>query len=376
MGMQTIVKAADPVDLLSVVPVLTGYLPSESVVFVLFEGTLSCGVVRCDLPRPDDDVGRTAATLIGFACKTPTVDGIAIVVYTDAAYERDGDVCHTALVDALRSRADACGLEIKAALCSARDAWGSYLDDRRRRSHDEVERRADTSPLPRPPSASSQATGAELPPFDLACRERVARALHRLREAQAVLLGGDAAGGATPVDSHALAAACALDDPAEHFEDALRWDPSRLNPYAAATMLWCLDRPILRDVAVAQWCRDQATGDETLAAQLDWHEGAEIPHRLAQHFWGDGPAPDFGRLERALALTKALASLAPRNVKAGALATVAWLSWALGRSTHACVHAMEALALDDEHTLAAIVMALASAGRVPEWAFRRRSDGC
>ncbi|GAB3603046.1 DUF4192 family protein [Microbacterium aureliae] len=384
--MTTIVKAANAAQFLAIVPRLLGCHVTRSVVLVPFEGKRTCGGMRFDLPHADDEVDRLAATFIGMVCKLPDVDRVAIVVYTDEAFDGHG-IPRESLVEALRIRADACGLAIVDALCVGPDAWGSYLDPdpaARRRPLDEV---ADGAPpllegMPEP--AAHQSAGVELPTVDQARAEQVGRALTDLEHAVAVLCGPapgcDAGSAASPdaavadddrVDPRALAAACTLDDLPDLFERALRWSPEDLTPYEAATMIWCLTRPALRDIATVDWCGGIAAGDEALDAQLRWEQGEEYPAHLAMHMWGEGDRPDVGRLKKALALTRMLAALSPREHRPGILATCAWLSWALGRSTHAGHYASSACEIEPEHGLAEIVLSFVAAGHLPEWAFAR-----
>lgn len=373
--MHTVMRAADAAELLALVPVLAGYRPHESLTFVLFEGRRSLGVMRFNLPDDDDEVDRIAATLIGYACKVRAADGIAVVVFTesDLVDRAGGALAHDDLVGAILARADSCGLGVKEALCWAGDAWGSYLDASRvPRSLDEIARRQDDAPIPLPRVIASQADGADLPEFDLAARERVGRALAEIAAAVDDQDDPHPAPGSAPAELRVIAALGVLGDPPQLFEDALSWDAAAPDPLAASCLIWCLARPLLRDVALRQWCYDQVAGDETFDAQLSWHEGVSFPPRIAQHLWGEGPVPDPDRLKRALTLVRAMASLAPRHARPGVLSAAAWLSWALGRSTHAASYARMAIEIDPDHGLSDIVLTMTSAGHLPEWAFRRR----
>jgi hypothetical protein len=53
------------------------------------------------------------------------------------------------------------------------------------------------------------------------------------------------------------------------------------------------------------------------------------------------------------------------------LAAAAWISWALGRSTHAAWYAERALEIEPGHGLSEIVATMIGAGHLPEWAFER-----
>ena len=176
---------------------------------------------------------------------------------------------------------------------------------------------------------------------------------------------------ASRVDPRALAAVCRLDDLPQFFEDALARPLQGADVYDTAALVWCLARPSLRDVALVQWSGNLAQGDEAFDAQLRWEAGEEYPAHLAMRMWGEGDPPQVSRLESGLALARHAAAVAPRGSQPGALAMCAWLSWALGRSTHAAAYAERACQIDPEHGLSQIVLSFVGAGHLPDWAFRR-----
>jgi hypothetical protein len=370
--MTTIVRAHSPAHFLTLVPDMLGFTPRESLVLVPFERGRSLGAMRFDLPRdahggePErNEVDRIASTCIGMVCRVSRADALTIVVYTDGGYGDDGP--QAALAAALLSRADACGLRVVDALCVASDAWGSYLD-------------ADCPKGGRPltdlgvdPAASGpspdQSAGAELPACDLAEREGVARALRSLGQAVRLVTDQPDRSDDGRIDPAALTAVCALNDIPLLFETALDWDAASLDAFDAATMIYCLARPTLRDVALIQWCDDLASGDRALDAQLQWEDGDDYPADLASRMWGEGRRPSGERLRAALELVRRLAALAPRADRPGPLAVCAWLSWALGSSTHAEVYSRSALEIEREHGLAEIVLAFVMNTHLPEWAF-------
>lgn len=390
--MTPIVKAANAAQFLSVVPRMLGFAPQRSVVLIPFQGSRSLGGMRFDLPGPSEDPARITATFIGMVCRIPDADAFAAIVYAEDAW--DEGMPRRELVRALLSRADDCGLRVTDALCVSGDAWGSYLDPEcpeQGRPLSELAGGAPGVPGLPPLPEGDQASGAALPEVGVIDQERVARALHSLEAAVQVLCGTDAASHAVAngtanrataedgkpadepgrIDPAALAAVCTLDDLPTLFEEALGWDPLRLSAYNAAALAWCLGRPALRDIALVQWCTDVLGGDEALDAQLRWESGEEYPAHLAMHMWGEGPRPDPRRLETALELARSVAALVPRALRAGPLATCAWLSWALGRSTHADLYAGQACDIEPEHGLAEIVRSFVTAGHLPDWAFDR-----
>ena len=389
--MTTIVKAANAAQFLSLVPKMLGYRPTRSLVLIPFAGSRSIGAMRFDLPDATsfDELDSIAATLIGVVCRLPDADAVAAVAYTDAVFGEEG-LPHRDLIEALERRADACGVRVTDALCVAADAWGSHFDpscpDSGRPLHELAEEPRGAEHLS--VGDGDQAAGAELPQVDLAESERTAHALAALEDAVRLLCGpeqvnttrADAAASAVSddetsdgrrVDPQALAAVCTLDDLPTLFEGVLGWDAACLPPFDAAALTWCLARPALRDIALVQWCGGMAAGDEALEAQLRWESGEEYPAHLAMQMWGEGERPDPGRLEAALTLSRRVAAAAPRPVRAGPLATCAWLAWALGRSTHAERYAALACEIEPEHGLAEIVRSFVHAGHLPDWAFHR-----
>ena len=377
--MPTIIKASDAADFLALVPALAGYRPRQSLALVLFRGNRTAGVMRYDLPEPHA-VEAMASTTIGLACKVDRIDGIAILVYTDAPFRDDssgpdaGPIAWHELVAALEKRAHVCGLRVVEALCVADDAWGSYEDGEARPIAEVHEREAD---LPLPVPTGDQGAGAFLPEVDLAEKERMARALLTIDDVAEALLAAppDAEVADVPslarLDPRALAAIQALDDLPELLEDALLWDPEDLDAFSGAALLWCLRRPALRDVALQQWAGDIHAGELALFAQLRWEAGEDYPAELGARFCGEGPRPDPHRVHRARDLVRRIAASAPREARPGPLAAAAWLSWALGGSTHAGWYAEQALEIDGAHGLSQIVLSMCAASHLPEWAFAR-----
>jgi hypothetical protein len=172
------------------------------------------------------------------------------------------------------------------------------------------------------------------------------------------------------VDPRALSAVCLLDDLPAFVERMLHTDPAEADPFELAALEWTLARPALRDIALISWVDGVDAGDDAATAQLRWEEGEDYPAEIAMRLWGEGDTPSPARLEQALALVRAVAAGAPAPGRPGPLAVCGWLSWALGRSTHAEVYAEAAVAIEPEHGLAEIVRSFVYAGHLPDWAFR------
>lgn len=385
--MTTIIRAAGAADFLALVPRLLGYRATRSVVLIPFDGNRTLGALRLDLPVDADAAERErfASMAMGLVCKVSHTDAVAAVVYTDTPFADGATLPHDRLASTLLAHADRCGLRVSDALCVAPDGWGSYLDP---------ECPAEGRPLAaipydheafagEPLPTDDQASGAVLPEVGLAERERIGRALIEIDRALSSLVGPAATTedtGAIPpradapeprIAPAAIMTVCRMDDVPLLFEETLVRAPGELDPYEAGALVWCLSRPALRDVALVQWASDLTTGDEAFEAQLRHPDGAEYPEHLAARIWGDAPAPDPARLESALALTRWLASAAPRAVRPGILSAAAWLAWALGRSSHAGRYAQLAREIDPEHVMAGIVLSFAAGAHLPEWVYRR-----
>ena len=380
--MSITVKAADAAHFLSLVPGLLGFTPTQSLVLVPMSRGRSLGAMRLDLPPdgPDDVSSRidaVASAAIGMICRLDEADALIAIVYTEDAIGASTALPGAAIIAALRARADASGLLLVDALTVASDGWGSHddvdLPPGGRSPADLCERGPDAAARAgaglRTPTGD-QSSGAVLPRVGQPARRAVGLAMRSLTAALEVICGIPSMGSAAPrIDPAALEAACELDDLPSLFEHALSWRPTE-SPMRAAMLGWCLNRPGLRDIALVQWATDQSGGDIASDAQRRWEDGEEYPVDLALVMWGDARRPDHARLEAALAVARDVAALLPKKQRPGPLSVCAWLSWALGRSTHAHRYARSALAIDPRHGLADIVLAFVQAGHLPEWAFR------
>ena len=326
-------KVADAGEFLALIPALLGYHPIDSVVVVLFDGKLSRGAMRFDMPFDRGTAAQLADVATGLVCKVSGATGLALVVYGDP------DLAEHIWSD-LGPRAESAGLRVVDALVVNDGRWA------RIGTGGEL---AELAAVPEPFSGmvndGDQFSGAELPMADATLATEVARGIEN--------------------DSRDLSP----DEMLALFERAVDARADGLTTTDWTNLAWCLARPALRDVALMQWTGDQKAGSTALEAQLAWEQGSEYPSSLARVMWGEGLRPNPHRLERALAVCIGGAVHAPVDKRPGALAAAAWLSWSLGHSTHADKHAQQAQSIDPEHGLAQIVRTMVAAGRLPEWAF-------
>ena len=366
--MTTIINAADPAEFLGLVPALAGFTPRRSVVLLPFRGTRTQGAMRVDLPDPGADPDEFAAAALRALLQVPDTDAVALVVYTDdpPAHLPDGVLLpHVPLAEALVDVCAQTGLRVVEALCVTGDGWGDYLDE-----VPAVRPLTDIPPMPAVPGigdvSGDQLAGSALPRSDLAERERVGRAL---RDLTAMLERGD---GSAPARTGALLTAGLMTDDLPHFAERLLDAPSDADPQTCAALLWCLNRPTLRDALLVQWATDLEFGRLALDAQLAFaSEHADVPDAIGEVFLGRGPRPDADRLGCALQVVRMAAARAPREARVGALVAAAWLSWALGRSSHAGAYVDEALSIDPHHSMASLSASILAAAMLPEWTLSR-----
>jgi hypothetical protein len=352
------------------VPSLAGFTPRQSIVLLPFRGSRTHGAMRLDLPDDTVPLDEYADAAVGLVGRVEGTDAIAVVVYTDeeAQATRDGLVLPLAVaVDELLGRAEDAGLRVVDALCVTPAGWSSYLDDDPEVGPpSEIQTRPD---LPEIGDVSGdQLAGVALPAADLAEKERVARVLREVSRLLAHTEGQRLTG---REDSSVIAALAMLENLPAFFESLLR-EADDQSTAATAALLWCLDRPLFRDVAIAQWASDLAGGMRALGAQLAFStSGRLVPDEVGEVFLGRGSAPDLERLRTALSVVRLAAARAPRASRPAPLTVAAWLSWALGRSSHAGHYLDRVREIDPEYGLACLLATMISAAMLPEWAFQR-----
>lgn len=405
--MTTIITAHEPHEFLAIVPELAGFRPVQSMVLVAFRGSRSCGALRVDLPpdgppggppseglAPDGPVGAdaqnaVASSLVGMLCKIPEVDAVVPVAYTAARFGAGSIPPHGEFVNALIFHAEQSGFLVRDALCVAADGWASYFDTavpRGGRALALIAAARQPAALDdqRGPGADQHGglvgqhgPGPERSPANRATKQQIGKLIARFRAmaVDPVALGEPSAELEALLDLPGIAET-SLDAPA-----------GELSMLHAAALLFTMQSAPSRDVLLLQWAFGAAAG---VVAELEnerfvaGEPGAGA--QSARLLWGEGPRPDPKRIEAAIALLLELVARAPRNCKPPALTMLAWLNWALGRSSRGGVFLEMALAINPDYGLAGLLDSMLRAGHLPEWAFAvpleqptprqvRRSDG-
>lgn len=364
--MTTIIKAHSPADLLAMVPALVGFEPRNSVVILGFAGNRTCGALRYDLPPQAHERGvidRIVATLL----RIPSLDSAVIVIRTDRSFPARLGAPHVRLAKALARSLRSSGIGLKESLCHAADGWASYLDPKSPPGghpladieasliHHEVPdelRNERMHPLPegRIPSVDDEemdATANQIAELE---------ALHSELAKPHVVPGS--AFGLHGDDDRDWGALEVCRDLPLFFEGVLGWDADDVT-HGAGLLLFVLKGPPLRDRAMLQWATNLSVGDDMDLNPLA-HSGLML---------GDGPRPDVRRIERAIALLTGVIARAEDRYRPAPLCMLAWLNWALGRSSVAGKHIDEALSIDPDYSMAQLQYSILSNGILPAWAF-------
>ncbi|MGO4689289.1 DUF4192 family protein [Glaciibacter sp. 2TAF33] len=427
-----IVKAKQAQDFLALVPQLVGFLPENSVVLVAFRGNRTCGALRFNLPdptAPEKVHRRIATTLIGIVCKVKGADAVVPVVYTDDAFAGAADIPHRLFAGVLADRAQLSGFLVRDVLCVAADGWGSYLDPTCPAHGHPLDEIAASCVLDSVPDRRALATvhsGAALPRVDPAVKEKFARVFRRysrLTESlgrpglvelvDAILDPVETAEAALCWDAAELeldAAAGLLhlvQAPAHRDQMMLQFAFGRSIGEAAHALnlrysaIQRITGKSMDEIVQAEHDRENAQfsadGAAETATDTDADRGVDVGVDVGadvgadpeEDAWPDSAArtratnglvadlmlgmterrPDVDRVERAIAILKAVVAMAPKSARPAPLCMLAWLSWALGRGSVAGIFIDQALAVDSRYSMAGLLCTLFDSGHLPEWAY-------
>ncbi|MGA0568792.1 DUF4192 family protein [Rathayibacter sp. KR2-224] len=355
IGMPFSIVASSPLDLLTYVPELVGFEPRRSLVLVTLCGNTTGGTLRVDLPdggHAATDRVDFARAVVGIACKVRGADALIPILFTDESCASGPP--HAALFAALRTAASAAGFAVHDALFVAPDGWGrdsgvggprEELDAAwRLRRLDPDSRRVRQSPEQE----------ASLPEVGAGQMERTMSALASLQAEEPGV------------------------DPVWFAEYAAQWDPGQIGPVSAALAADLVSRPWARDVLLLTWAWGASAGRRALRFQEQFSRGEPARDEqiaMALAGLGEMPRPSPERLEQGIALLRQVAARLHETERAPCLTAVAWLNWALGRSSVAGELVRRARKADGEYGFAELMETMLERGLLPDWAFRAGSVG-
>jgi hypothetical protein len=382
----TILRPTSAADFLATVPAMTGFTARNSVVVIPFVGKRSSGAFRMDLPtstRTSDlrAIGAWIVTTLGElpSASGAPVDGVAVVIYTDASFAERHGTPHLELWRAIESKLRRSGLALKEAGCVASDGWASYLDPRRPwQGHplsEITESRAALEAafhVDRIPDVSGW--GA-LPSADPELARRVAAGITEL------LLHGDRA------DAFGIPREVDLDpvELAERFI-AAAGSGATIGPGALAEFTLLAETPATRDVLLFTLAGGRERGEATMRYQLESIDRrartGESLDEIARRQLAETPPsdddlfligrsrvrPDGARLDAAIEVLRHAAAHAPASRRAGTLCILTWMLWARGSASAATRMRELAAACDPRLSMVETLGWLLESG-YPAWAF-------
>jgi len=335
--MTTVIRNASPADLLSALPELVGMQPRNSVVLLGFRGKRTRATLRFDIPSTG--FSRFAATALGTFCKIPQVDGVVVVLCTDARFGSHHD-----LLEVLLRRFEQAGFGAKDAFVVAADGWGSHFDPVLR-SLSDIVWNATPSLLP-------------VPRADELARGRMATELQRL---------------------HCLDK---FDDEFELLEDLPFFAEGALESSTPSPLLlFALQGPPIRDLVMLQWAFGLELGDAMWLSDATLGVGprtvySDVDRQAAELIVGHGERPAIPRIRAAIALLEALILPADDSHRRAPLCMLAWLNWAMGQGSVAGIHIDEVRRIDPGYSMAQLLDSLFSSGAMPEWLFSSPQIDC
>lgn len=361
--MTTTIRATSPADILASIPVLVGFVPVQSVVFLVLRGSAQNAVMRVNLPDAASPaiLKRFATQTIGMLCKVTEVEAIVLAVHTNET--AGAGLPHTEFVDILLRRLQQAGFRIHDALCRASNGWGSYLDsDTPSGGHPLSDLEESAAKFPREVRLTPPV--ALIPDATPAARERMQRDLARCQELVAALDDSDD----DPPELEPLA-----DLPMFVEEALVVWGPAEREANGAL-LLFAIQSPAVRDATMLQWAFGLELGDiiydETRRFARDGIDlENERSNMLSGLLMGKGPRPDRGWILRGIGLLLNLVSLAEPQYRPAPLCMLAWLNWALGSGTLAGRFIDEARSIDAEYGMAELIDTMLSNGMLPDWVF-------
>lgn len=349
---ESVIRAAGPQEVLAFVPHALGFQPEESLVLVSLRpprGRLGL-TIRCDLGPIASPDGAEILTAMAAHLRGDMARQVLCILYT-----------HGTVAEA-RARAETrravAAVEEASGMPDLREVWlvtptgygafdctNSECCPPRGRSLEELASSRVAAEFAVRGSAPRSQRSDLTPPRSSSRSGRRAFA-EAYRRARGAMTAGAPGGGEAALRAEA---AGMLLSPVPR--------PSDLGRLAAL-----LADPLRRDEALV-WVATSGPQDPT-PASLHGATGADLPTL----FGAGAPAPDRERMESAVAILSAAVALARGGARADLCAALAWLRWWQGDGAAASLAAADALSIDPEHRLAALVGEILRRGTAPGWA--------
>ncbi|MBG6218072.1 hypothetical protein IWX75_002551 [Arthrobacter sp. CAN_A6] len=392
-----------PADILSYVPHALGFVPFESLVVMTMTGRRVGATLRVDLPKADGNAAAFADGVCSFLSSDDTADGSLMMLYTAAGWERPDDPPYGTVVKALGSALEAAGLHLRDGWLVSPSTWRDYFC-------------ADPQCCPWPGHplevVADSALNAELIYEGSSFAPSVDAAVH-LAAAAAPVPQTTANVALARAEYAALCEGRWLE--AGQFRATVElWEAvidlplpleCREKPDVAGFLLASLGSKTIRDFLLVSSClglgsavrgaracalleerypaaspvvpalgslrrnggvRDTSVWD----APSSRADALQLSDLLSGNYEG---AIIWSRVDAVHALLTGLSPVSTGEGKAALCSMLAWIEFARGRGSRACVHLAEAEEAAPDYRLARLLSELISRGGMPAWARKRSS---
>lgn len=395
------ISVTSPADILSYVPHVLGFQPTESLVLLTMSGKRVGATLRLDLPSGASDPLEYAQTVRGYLKSDSSADGVLMILYTAQDWSTPADPPFAGLVHCLDLILDAAGLALLDGWFVGPGYWRDYFCE-------------DAGCCPWPGHSLTQITESVL-------------------NAELVYQGSSYADSLddaveTPAAENNALVRAAIDEHLQQWggswdvstlgRDCLTlWDglishPAQRNtveadPEVLAFMLAGLSCAAVRDTLIVLAATDLHSANaaavecgvflEQPAAQplppactaamarfaaLTPRQGDDdqfvtpavgADALFRQVFLAIGQAPDWERMDAAYSVFRRMTAVATGQSRSALLSILGWLEWARGRGSRAHRYLQEALEETPGYTLAELLLALVGTGSLAPWARQRET---
>lgn len=366
-GMTEPQRIRSPKDVLTLLPEILEHDYIESLLLLPIRSGSGGAVLRFDLPSRDlvPVLGEQWANeVVGRLCAIDGVDGVILVVHTDAPFTGAGVPPYTTLEASLVEKLSNAGITVRSSICRAGNGWGEFACDDEHcsgygpRPLSEIESTGKAALSIVTPAGILEALIGSAPPDR---RRAVAERLKRIRRDEH--LARRAARSwlercgrpsvrrrSPPVETVALACAAIEDREVRH---AL-----------IGAALFGLTDPDEAVHALEGTCLELFGGPGEIRDPFSSEPTGQVPGDEAPQGCA---GVTRNRLEGSAELARHVLRAAPAHLVGPALVLLAMLEWARGRSSVAREAAGRALAADAGDPLAELVVWLTNTGTLPSW---------
>lgn len=372
----------NPVEVLTTIPELCGFMPVESLVVLPFSEKYGGAVMRIDLPACEHEFEMYAAAVAANLTRFHDITQVAIAIYTHRPLGLD-ETPYEKLIAALIAVCDVTAIEVATVLVHASDGWCEYGGSR---SGTIESLQHDHDLLAQSPTARLQ-----IQPAAVEARDELAQLLHMVDEVMPRLHPFELletwdelelAAAVEELDEYVLRLAVVVSGMRSVALTGLLlhhigYGAEAVNELLAVSLLYSRAQRGRPGDAVLEgwWTQGFQCGREEDAPHTDeaseWSAASDFLQAAIDRVAIE--AVDLDRCERATRLLRQLAAHLENDRRADVLSVLAWTHWASGNLTAADYYAQQVLRSDQTHPLAIEIDDLCARAVLPGWI---GSTGC